>query len=110
KAKRARLHAGVAAWLERLGEGRDEHAVLLAHHYAEAVRPEYADLAWAGADDEVERLRPKALAWLRRAAELAAERYAIDEQISLLRRAAELEPGDAGRAELWRTIARANAL
>src|SRR5207249_5288468 len=34
KAKRARFHAGVAAWLERLGEGRDEHAKLLAHHYA----------------------------------------------------------------------------
>ena len=39
KARRARLHAGFADWLERFGEGRDEHASLLAHHYAEAVRP-----------------------------------------------------------------------
>src|SRR5439155_670089 len=49
KAKRARLHAALAEWLERFGEGRDEHAALLAHHYAEAVRPEDEDLAWAGA-------------------------------------------------------------
>jgi class 3 adenylate cyclase len=110
KAKRARLHAGVAAWLERLGEGRDEHALLLAHHYAEAVRPEYADLAWSGEDHELGRLQPRALAWLRRAADLAAGRYALDEQISLLQRAVELEPSDAGRAELWHTLARANVL
>ena len=110
KAKRARLHAGVAAWLERLGEGRDEHALLLANHYAQAVRPEDADLAWPGEEEQLELLRGKALAWLRRAAELAAGRYAIDEQISLLRRAVELEPSDAGRAELWQAIARANTL
>jgi class 3 adenylate cyclase len=110
KAKRARLHAGVAAWLERLGEGRDEHALLLAHHYAEAVRPEYADLAWTGAEHELERLRPRALAWLRRASDLAAGRYALDEQISLLQRATELEPSNAGRAELWQALARANVL
>ncbi len=106
KARRGRLHAAFAAWLERLGEGRDEHAPLLAHHYAEAVRPEDVDLAWPGEEDEVERLRAKALFWLRRAAELAGARYALDEQIGLLRRAVELEPGNA---ELWRAIARAHA-
>src|SRR6185437_8682434 len=37
KAKRAPLHAGFAAWLERRAEG-EELAPLLAHHYAEAVR------------------------------------------------------------------------
>ncbi len=106
KARRGRLHAAFAAWLERLGEGRDEHAPLLAHHYAEAVRPEDIDLAWPGEEDEVARLRTKALHWLRRAAELAGARYALDEQIGLLRRAVELEPGNAG---LWRAIAQANA-
>ena len=40
KARRAQLHAAFAGWLERVGAGRDEHAALLAHHYAEAVRPE----------------------------------------------------------------------
>ena len=42
--KRARFHARFAAWLERIGEGRDEDAVLLAHHYAEAVRPDTSTL------------------------------------------------------------------
>src|SRR5438132_1144206 len=46
KARRARLHAAFAGWLERLSE-RDDLASLLAHHYAEAVRPEDADLAWS---------------------------------------------------------------
>ncbi|HEV8603466.1 MAG TPA: AAA family ATPase, partial [Gaiellaceae bacterium] len=55
KAKRARLHANFAGWLERFGGGRDEHAPLLAHHYAEAVRPADADLAWLGAEEELER-------------------------------------------------------
>ena len=110
KARRAHLHAAVAGWIERLGEGRDEHAPLLAHHYAEAVKPEDLDLAWPGEEDEAERLRVKASAWLRRAAELAAGRYALDEQISLLERAIELEPNEAERAELWRAIARANLL
>src|SRR6266516_2783477 len=48
KAKRAQLHAGFARWLEGGGERSDEHAALLAHHYAEAVRPEDVDLAWSG--------------------------------------------------------------
>jgi DNA-binding SARP family transcriptional activator len=109
KARRGRLHAAFAAWLERLGEGRDEHAPLLAHHYAEAVRPEDVDLAWPGEEDEVERLRTKARLWLGRAAELAGARYALDEQIGLLRRAVDLVPGDESRAELWRAIALAHA-
>jgi hypothetical protein len=109
-ARRAQFHAAFAAWIERLGEGRDEHAPLLAHHYAQAVRREHADLAWRGNDDTFGRLRERALAWLRRAAELAERRYAIDEQISLLRQAVEIEDSPAGRAALWRWIARAAAL
>ena len=110
KARRARLHAQFAEWIERFGEGRDEHAPLLAHHYAEAVRPEDVDLAWADADEELERLRENASAWLRRAAELAIGRYEIDDGIALLHRALGLESGETGRAELWREIGRANAL
>ncbi len=112
KARRAHLHAALADWIEHAsasGQTR-EQAPLLAHHYAEAVKPEDLDLAWPGEEDEAERLRAKATAWLRRAAELAAGRYALDEQISLLERAIELEPNEAERAELWRAIARANLL
>jgi class 3 adenylate cyclase len=110
KARRARLHAAFAQWLEQVGEGRDEVASLLAHHYAEAVRPEDVDLAWADADEELEMLRDKASVWLRRAADLAIGRYEIDDGIELLQQALELEPSETGRAELWRQIGRANAL
>jgi class 3 adenylate cyclase/tetratricopeptide (TPR) repeat protein len=110
KAKRARLHANFAGWLERFGGGRDEHAPLLAHHYAEAVRPADADLAWAGADEGLERLRVVAITWVRRAADLAVGRYDIDEALELLHCAVALEPDTSDQVELWRSIGRANAL
>jgi class 3 adenylate cyclase len=108
KARRARLHAGFAAWLERFGAGRDEHAPLLAHHYAEAARPEDADLAWAGALEEFERLRGRAVAWLRRAADLALGRYEIRESLGLLRRALALAGDDRTKIEILRRIALAH--
>ena len=110
KAKRARLHARFAGWLEREGGGRDEHAGLLAHHYAEAARPEEADLAWGRDDDELARVRTFAVRWLRRAAELAVGRYEMKEGVTLLRRALELETSVPGQVELWREVAHANAL
>jgi class 3 adenylate cyclase len=110
KTRRASLHAAFADWLERVGGERDEWVPLLGHHFAEAVRPEDVDLAWPGGDDEVDRLRKKAVLWLRRAAELAAGRYALDEEIALLDRAAELETSAASRVQLQRAIGHANAL
>ena len=110
KARRARLHAAFGAWLERFGEGRDEHAPLLAHHYAHAVLPEDADLAWADEPEAVGALRAKAATWLRRAGELAVGRYDLDEGLALLRRAVELATDGVEIAELWREIGRANAL
>jgi class 3 adenylate cyclase len=110
KAKRARLHAAFADWLERFGEGRDGFAALLGHHYAQAVRPEDVDLAWPDEETELERLRMKAVAWLERAAALAVGRYEIDEGIELLNRALALESDEARQAELWREIGRAHAL
>jgi hypothetical protein len=110
KARRAHLHARFADWLERAGEGRDEHAAFLAHHYAEAVRPEDVDLAWAREEVELERLRGKGVHRLRRAAELAVGRYDIDEAIPLLHRALELEDDELALSLLWRELGRANAL
>ncbi|MBA2461462.1 MAG: hypothetical protein H0V45_06830 [Actinobacteria bacterium] len=55
-------------------------------------------------------MRRKAIAWLTRAAELAAGRYALDEQAALLRRAVELEDRPAARSALWRQVALAAAL
>jgi class 3 adenylate cyclase len=109
-AKRARLHARFAGWLERVGEGRDEDAALLAHHYSEAVRPETADLAWPGADEELERLRGRAVSWIRRAAELAVGRYEIEDAVSLLQRAVELESRRDAQVEIWRKIGHAHAI
>ena len=108
--KRARLHAHFAAWLERVGEGRDEDAALLAHHYAEAVRPDSVDLAWPDAGQELEHVRERAVSWLRRAADLAVGRYEVEDGLSLLHRAVELETGRQSLVEIWRAIARASAL
>jgi class 3 adenylate cyclase len=110
RARRAHLHAAFARWLERTGEGRDEYAALLGHHYAQAVRPEDADLAWAAREAELVELRGRAVAWLRRSAELAIGRFEIDEGLGLLHRALELTSGDAERSALWRAIGRANVL
>jgi hypothetical protein len=74
------------------------------------VLPEDVEIAWGRDADEPVRLRVKALLWLRRAAELAAGRYALDEQIDFLSRATGLEEDDGGRCSLWQEIARANAL
>ena len=110
RARRAPMHAAFAAWLERREPGRDDLASLLAHHYTEAVRPEDADLAWAGKQDELERLRGKALLWLERAAEFAIRRYELEDALALLHRALSLQPDEEAQARVWRTIGKANAL
>lgn len=110
KAKRAPLHAGFAQWLERNGKGEDEHAPLLAHHYAAAVVPEDVDLAWPGREREAEALRGKAVWWSRRAAELAIGRYEIDQGLALLHQALSLETDPQEQAALWQRIGHACAL
>lgn len=110
KSRRARLHASLAEWMERSTEARDEYAALLGHHYAEAVKPEDADLAWENEPDELARLRRKAVGWLRRAAELAVKRYELDDGIALQRRALELEDDSETQADLWHAIGAAHAL
>jgi class 3 adenylate cyclase len=110
KARRAQLHTQFADWLERLGEGRDEHAPLLAHHFAEAVRPDDVDVAWPDGGPELERVQAKAVQWLRRAAGVAISRYEIDDGIVLLEQAAALEHDRQELARIWREIGRACAL
>jgi tetratricopeptide (TPR) repeat protein len=107
---RARLHARYAEWLEVESGGRDEDAAALAHHYAEAVRPEDVDLAWPDEDAEAGRLRGLAVVWLRRAATLAAGRYEMREAVTLLERAVELEADPRVRRAIWEEIAHANVL
>ena len=88
--ERVRLHAGFADWLEGRGGGRDEDAATLAHHYADAARPEDADLAWSDEPERYEALRASAIRWLRRAAELATDRFEIDDALALNSLALEL--------------------
>jgi class 3 adenylate cyclase len=106
RAERARLHASYGAWLEEQESG-DARAGTLAYHYAEAVNPEVAGLAWRDREDEADRLRAKALDWLGRAADLALGRFDLGDALLLLSRAAELAPSDAG---IWHQIGRVNAL
>jgi class 3 adenylate cyclase len=107
KSRRAVLHASIASWLEHSTGGDDAYAATLAHHYAEAVRPDIASLAWRGRDDERERLWEAACSWLRRAADVAMRAYDIDAALGLLERAAELTPADP---EIWRAMGHADAL
>jgi class 3 adenylate cyclase len=110
-ARRARLHARLAAWLERVGEGDDATVAQLAHHYFESVRPEAVDLAWAEEEEEeLARLRAQAVRWLRRAAGLSASRYEMRDAVEFLERAVNLESARQVELEIWREIARASAL
>lgn len=102
KVRRARLHAAFAEWLERTTDGRAEYASLLAHHFAEAVRPDDLDLVWGDETEEPERLRASAMHWLRRAGELAAARYELADAAELLQRALQIAPEDS---DLWRRLA-----
>jgi class 3 adenylate cyclase/tetratricopeptide (TPR) repeat protein len=104
--ERAQLHAGFAAWLERRGPERDEDAPILADHYAQAVRPEDADLVWSDEPDRRAELRTSAVRWLRRAAELAATRFEMEDALALLDRALELEPEAQGKIQILRERAR----
>ena len=110
KARRSRLHAAFADWLEHVGGGRDEQASLLAHHFAQAASPEYADLAWPDEPEMLERLRLKAVLWLRRAVRLAAGRYEIDEALALLHQARALETDRDTMVQLWLEDARVRNL
>jgi class 3 adenylate cyclase/tetratricopeptide (TPR) repeat protein len=107
---RAVLHAEFAGWLERRGRGRDEDAPLLAHHYAEAVRPADADLVWGDETDRHVEVRASAVKWLRRAAELAAGRFEIEDALALLARGLELEPKVQCKIQILEETARVHTL
>src|SRR5207249_2742374 len=83
KARRARLHADFAEWIERRMGDRDEMASLLAHHYAAAASPEVADLAWGSDPERLHALSVRAIHWLRRAGDLAMSRYELDDTVAL---------------------------
>lgn len=110
KARRGRLHASLAEWIEHREGSLDEHASLLAYHYSEAVRPEDADLVWDGEPESLAETRRRAVRWLTRAGRLARGRHEILEAVELFTRAVELSDDEHERALLWRAIGEAQAL
>ena len=66
---------------------------MLAYHYAEAAKDEDADLVWADAPDELDRVRARAVHWLSRAGRLARGRHELDEAVELYDRAIALSDG-----------------
>ena len=110
KARRGRLHAALADWLEQRGTNPDERAPVLAYHYAEAAKPDDADLVWVGEPEELVRVRERAVHWLSRAGRLARGRHEIHEAVELYERAVELSADEHEQALLWRAIGEAQAL
>jgi len=108
RAERGRLHAALGRYLERNAD--DARAPILAHHYEQSVRDDYAALAWADEPDELDRLRGRALHWLRLAAGRAAARYEMDAAVAMYERAIELAADDPTRFDLWRALAQVQSL
>ena len=107
---RALLHARFAHWLEESCIPAHERADLLAQHYAEAARPEVADLVWRDRPEELAGLTANAYQWLLRAGQLASQRYELDRAVELSERALEFANDDAALARAWRELGRAHAL
>ena len=108
RARRGKLHADFAEWLERTAV--DERAPLLAYHYSEAANPEQADLVWSGDPDGLAHVRERAVHWLSRAGRLARGRHEMEEAVELYTRAVGLSDDPYEQAVLWRAIGEAQAL
>jgi class 3 adenylate cyclase/tetratricopeptide (TPR) repeat protein len=99
KSRRARAHAGAAAWIEELaGERADEFAELVAHHYQMAVAGDESDLAWEQDSAEYEGLRRRAYESLVAAGASARRRFAIARGVELHEAATALAATDEERA------------
>ena len=92
---RARVHAGIAGWLELDGQPHDAVVERIAHHYGRAAALA-ADLGGsAGVPDDVV---ARAVGWLRRAGERAAQVGTPQRAVSLLSEALDLLDGGAPAA------------
>ena len=107
KARRARAHAAVAAWIaELVGDRSDEFADLIAYHYWAAIRGDGADLAWMDDPDGREGLRRRALAALLAAGRAARHRFAVGVAVELHEQALTLATSDPERLDALEQIAR----
>jgi len=107
KARRARAHAEVAAWIEKLAASRtDEFAELIAHHYLTAVAGDDADLAWFDDAEARDDLRRRAFAALIAAGRAARQRFATDRAAELHEQARALAESDAERLDAFEQLGR----
>ncbi|HEX9634740.1 MAG TPA: adenylate/guanylate cyclase domain-containing protein [Candidatus Limnocylindria bacterium] len=107
KARRARAHAEVAAWIEKLAADRsDELAELIAHHYWTAVAGDDSDLAWLDDPAAREDLRRRAFAALIAAGRAARRRFATDRAAELHEQARSAASSDAERLDAFEQIGR----
>ena len=98
RSRRARAHAEVAEWMERLaGERTDEVAELLAYHYYSAIAGDDADLAWSDDPDGRASVRRRAFDTLVVAGAALRGRNAVDKAIELHQRALSLSTDDGER-------------
>jgi class 3 adenylate cyclase len=93
RAARAEKHGRAAGWIEGLGRAED-HAELVAHHYASAL-----ELAGAAGDVD-EQLAEKARSAFRRAGDRALRLNAFEAAKQFYADALALDPGDAERPYL----------
>ena len=97
KARRARAHAQVAAWLEGLAGARlEEFAELVADHYASAAAGADVDLAWPD-PAEREEVRRRAFESLLLAGAGARRRFAVAKALDLHEQALKLARSDPER-------------
>jgi class 3 adenylate cyclase/tetratricopeptide (TPR) repeat protein len=99
KSKRAEKHRRVAEWIDSLGRTED-HAEMLAHHYAEAL--DYA----RSAGQETGLFAERARAALREAGNRALALNAFEQAVRFYDRSLDLSPGE-GRGELLLQLGRA---
>ena len=104
RADRARLHVGLAGWLEVGPEaGSAQVAELIGRHYARALESVPALAREVAPELDREECRRRAALWLERAAEAALELAAHESARELLRRALDLT-GDAEPQERARRL------
>jgi predicted ATPase/DNA-binding SARP family transcriptional activator len=98
RARRALVHAAVAAWIEEIAsDRRGEFVDLIAYHYAAAAAADDAALAWPDQPAERERVRAAAVGALLAAAEAATSRLALDAALGFTERAWALASADVER-------------
>jgi class 3 adenylate cyclase len=104
RARRARAHADVAAWMTGVAGARaEEVAELVAHHYSAAVTGD-ADLAWIDDPDRRTEIANKAFDALRFAGTVARRRYAVQRAVDLHEQAIALAATPAARAEVLEAL------